>query len=185
MSRDGDHIIPLCDLYHCFRPLIMTSGVFFALCTKIILFVSFPLAGYLWDECASIFSITFIGSWEQLLDLPHAPLFQAELSQIPQLQFVHRILQICSHLGGPLLGPLQCQHIKAPHLETEFQMFHACRGMHHFLNLLATFLLMQPSTWLAFTASRTHCWLRFSLSSTSVCPPTSSTSKAGKSWGVP
>lgn len=58
------------------------------------------------------------------------------------------------------------------------------RGKGHFLDLLATLWLKQASTCLTFAAARTPCWLMF-LSSTSTHPPTSSTSKAGKSWAVP
>lgn len=63
-------------------------------------------------------------------------------------------------------------------------LIHPCREKDCFLNLVATLLLMQPSTCLAFIATRTRCWLIFNLSFTSTCPPTSSTSKAGKSWAV-
>lgn len=59
------------------------------------------------------------------------------------------------------------------------------RGQGHSLDLLATLWLKQATAGLTFAAARTHCWLMFSLSSTSTHPPTSSTSKAGKSWEVP
>ena len=78
------------------------------------------------------------------------------------------VLQPFVRLGGPQLYLLQ--FVSVPELDAVLQMWsHKCwiEGNNHFLDLLAIFLIKQPSMRLAFNAAKAHCWFLFSLSSRS------------------
>lgn len=78
------------------------------------------------------------------------------------------VLQPFVRLGGPQLYLLQ--FVSVPQLDAKLQMWpHKCwtEGNNHFLDLLAIFLIKQPSMRLAFNAAKEHCWFMFILSSRS------------------
>lgn len=100
-----------------------------------------------------------IGSNNTIL---YPPFLEAGQAQFPQPLLIH-LLQSPDHLGG-----------SPPHSFLYLTYF-LYRGTQNWTQhckysqvLLATLLLMQSRTWLAFFARRAHCGLRFNLS-TSIC----------------
>jgi len=110
-------------------------------------------------------------------------LFQAEQTQFLHRFFTGEVLQPLDRLHGPSLDPFQKLDIfpmlRATDLDTVLTSTHLTvltspgqnRGTITSIALLATLLLMESRTPLAFWGASAHCWLMLCCSSTGTPSP--------------
>lgn len=114
---------------------------------------------------------TLLSSWRLPSGPPPNP--QPFLLQAGQTQFPHPVLDCPAPQScWPSIGlSLACQCLLLGNSKLDMTQYTTCglknagrRGITTSLKLLAALLLTQPGMWLAFIASRAHCWLVFSFS---------------------